>query len=94
MWLGLDAEHGDDHAGGRSCTAGSEDLAHGMGSYVAHYTKKKSRLRRLEQRLAFTIAKGASTEVQLALAEKVRLARIGPCARRGRHSNRKRLFHR
>jgi hypothetical protein len=47
-----------------------------MANYVASYTKKKIRLRRLERELLQSLRTGAPHEVHLRLAEQVRLARI------------------
>ena len=47
-----------------------------MANYVAHHTKKKERLMRLEQELSRSVRRGAPLEQQLRLADEVRLARI------------------
>src|SRR5258705_4793628 len=47
-----------------------------MANYVAHHTKKKERLARLEQQLLRSVRGGTPRDRQLRLAEGVRLARI------------------
>ena len=47
-----------------------------MANYVAHHTKKKERLLRLEQQLSRSVRGGAPLEQRLLLADEVRLARI------------------
>jgi hypothetical protein len=47
-----------------------------MANYVAHHTKKRERLARLEQDLERSIRSGEPREHQLVLADEVRLGRI------------------
>jgi hypothetical protein len=47
-----------------------------MAGYVAHHTKKRERLTRLEQDLLRSIRDNDSHDGQLRLADKIRLARI------------------
>jgi len=47
-----------------------------MANYVAHHTRKKERLLRLEQYLSRSIHEATPRAQQLLLAEEVRLARI------------------
>jgi hypothetical protein len=47
-----------------------------MANYIAHHTKKKERLKRLEHQLSRSVHAAASLEQRLQLAEEIRLARI------------------